>query len=328
VKSSEFLRITFMAGLALLSGPALRASSGNSSALGYFPSQCSEVAWVDLAAARQFPWFVALKTKFVPVQFYRFENFISSPQLGLDGEMGGLYWAEVAARDGSLGGVLGLATGEFDRPTAESALDARKAPAFDYLGHTLYQTASDFGDADLLITFLDSDTVAFGSRPLVEEAVRVATHAEPSLGDNTNMMDLIRRQNNDGIFWSVATAEASGAALRRLLPPGAGIQHADRLVSTVSSLEVSGEGSSVSELDLSFVAATATPQDALLLSALFQAGVLLKESEVRPIDSGLADILGDFNFSANGSQLALSVSLKNSQMATLIEHDELLIPAM
>jgi hypothetical protein len=328
VKLQRLLQIAILLGLALLHHPRAFASSDNSDALAYFPTHCSEVAHVDLAEARQFPWFAALKTKFVPVQFYRFETFISSPKLGIGNQITSVDWAQVMPDGKSPGGILIIATGEFDRQTAESALDDLKVPAFEIDGHILYATASDLGDADLLVTFLDSDMIAIGSRGVLAQAVRLRTGDEPSILDDSSMMQLIRQQDSDGIFWSVSTAEAARAALRRLLPRAGAAPAADQLIASISSLVASGKGSSNSEFDIALVAATNTPEDALALSRLFEAGLLLKRFQIGQLDAGVAEILGTVDLVANGNQITVSLSVKNADVATLIQHDDLLIPAM
>jgi hypothetical protein len=327
VKTAGFSLAAWVIGLALVCNPA-PASSGSGPVISYFPQHCSEVAHVDLAQARQFPWFVALKTKFIPLQFYRLEKFINSPKFGLGNQIDAVDWAVVKSDAASPGGVLGIATGEFDRQTAESELDSLKPPAVEYEGQILYATASDFGGADLLITFLDSDTVAFGSRGLLEQAIRVRSGAEPGILQDSKMLDLIRQQNNDGIFWSISTADAARAAFRRMSPPAGGIPILDRSVAAISSLVVSGEGSSGTELDVSLVAATATPQNALDLANLVQAGLALKQFQIGQVNPDFAKILGDLRSSANNNQLAITLTLKNNDVATLIQNDELLIPAM
>jgi hypothetical protein len=328
VKLQRPLQIGILLGLALLHHPRAFASSGNSAALAYFPTHCSDVAHVDLAQARQFPWFAALKTKFVPVQFYRFEHFISSPKLGVGNQITSMDWAQVTPDGKSPGGILIIATGEFDRPTAESALDDLKVPTFELEGHTFYATGSDLGDADLLLTFLDSDMIAIGSRGVLAQAMRVQTGDERNLLDDSSMMQLIRQQDSDGIFWSVSTAEAARAALRRLLPRAEAPPAADQLIASISSLVASGGGSSNSEFDIALVAATNTPEDALALSRLFEAGLLLRRFQIGQLDAGVAEILGTVDLVANGNQINLSLSLKNGDVATLIQHDDLLIPAM
>jgi hypothetical protein len=327
MKAAEFIRVILILSLGLACSPAWCASSGNPVELTYFPEHCTQVGHVDLAQARNFPWFVALKTKFVPVQFYRFENFISSPQLGLGNQIKSLYWADVAPNANSPGGVLGIADGEFDRQTAVSALETLKSPSYDYGGYTFYETASDFSDADLWFTFLDSDTIVFGSRLLLEQSIRSKTAAEPSLPQNSKLMELIRRQANDRIFWSVSTGDAARAAWRRLLPAAGTVPAADQAVASIVSLEISAEGDSDTELDLSAVAATNTPENALAFSALLQAGLALKQFEVGQMNSDVARILRGFSLSANANRVAISIPLKNDDVATLVQHDDLLVPA-
>jgi hypothetical protein len=319
--------VTFLV-WAFLAGSSARASSAHLEAIDNFPEHCEQVAHLDLAQARAFPWFVALKTKIVPVQFYRFENFISSPQMGLGNQILGVYWAVVAADQNSPGGVIGIATGEFDKQTAESQLDSMQTPSYKYGGYTLYATGSDFGDSDLLVAFLDSDTVAFGPRRLLDQLIRVRAHAEPTLQDNTKLMALIRQQKTDGIFWSVTSGEAARAALARLLPGSGGIPGITQAMAGIDSLTIAGAGSTGAELDLTVVGETADPQDALMLSTFLQAGIMLKQYQVRPQAPDIAELLGDIVVNANGIQIFVTASIKNNQAAALIQNGELLMPAM
>jgi hypothetical protein len=76
------------------------------------------------------------------------------------------------------------------------------------------------------------------------------------------------------------------------------------------------------DIELDFQAESASSSDAILISQLLQAGVLMRRyqtnSENNPEMTKLLDAL---HISANGNLLDISLELTNDQLTSLVEHN-------
>src|SRR5580704_8911356 len=111
--------------------PPIFAGSLDTGTIALFPKSTSEFAFADLAKARQFSWFVAFA-------------LTSSMESG------------AGASSPSVSDTLCVAVGQFDPQTAEAYLQSLKTPSVGFEGATLYASASDYGNADIFVVFLDS----------------------------------------------------------------------------------------------------------------------------------------------------------------------------
>jgi hypothetical protein len=325
-KKLSFCAACLFFGLAI--GSRARADSPSAQVIGLFPRNCAEFSYADLAKARQFSWFVPFQMDVLPVRLYRFENFLTSPQMGAGNQLNGVAWA-FASGDASPGsGFVGVVIGDFDTQAADSYLASQKTPSFAFEGYRIYASGSDFGDSEIFFAFIDSNTVVFGMRGLVEDVIRVHGAEEHSLDDNAKMIALIDQANGNDIFWGVFDAEGAQEAMRQLVPDAATFPGAAQWIGRMTALMVGVEGSSDTDISLSMQAIAASPQDALILSQLFQAGIALKRYQAAQDDPPLTQILDSADVAANGNQLGLSLNLTNDQVVSLLEHDAFLVPGM
>ncbi len=308
--------------------PATHADSLDAQVVALFPKNCVDFSYADLAKARQFPWFIPFEMQVLPVRLYRFEKFLTSPQMGPGNQVNGVAWAVASGDISRATGIVGVAIGDFDTQTAESYLDTQKAPSFAFDGHTIYASNSDFGDAEIFFTFLDPSTVVFGDRSLVEDVIRVHNAEEHNLDDNLPMMALINQADDTDVFWGVLDAQGAQAAMRQSVPAAAQFPQAQQWIGKLDALVIGVAGSSDTGLSLSLNAVAATPQDALILSQLFQAGIAMKRYQSAQDDPRLAQILDTVDVAANGPRLGVSLDLTNDQILALIEQNIFALPDM
>src|ERR1700683_4687783 len=64
-----------------LAAPALYAGSLDSSVLGMFPKDVTQIGYADLSEARELPWFPQFEAQAAPVSLYEFERFLEAAQL-------------------------------------------------------------------------------------------------------------------------------------------------------------------------------------------------------------------------------------------------------
>jgi hypothetical protein len=328
MKLKGLVLILICAPLLTVFPPESFAGSLDAQTIALFSKNTSEFAFADLAKARQFSWFVPFETQALPLRFHNFEKFITAPQLGLASQINSVAWALSSNMEsGSAGSsppandTLCVAIGQFDPQTAESYLQSLKTPAVDFEGATLYASASDYGSADIFFVFLDSSTVAFGSRGEVEQLLRVRNAKAPSIDENASMIALINQANGDGIFWGVLNPQGTQQAIRQLVPDVAIFPQAQKLIGNVTALVINLDASSNDGLDLQFQAGSGSPQDALILSQLLQAAVLVRSYQASEDNPTLASILDKMGIEAKGSEVGISLDLTGDQLKSLIAHD-------
>jgi hypothetical protein len=310
-----------------LFGPAVFAGTLDAQVIALFPKSSSEFGYADLAEARQFSWFVPFETQALPLRFHRFEKFITEPQLGLASHIDTVVWtlsssvAPAASSAPSPGDILGVAIGEFDPQTAQSFMQSQKTPTVNFERSTLYASASDYGASEVFFVFLDSSTVVFGSLDQVEALLRVRNAEAPSINENPAMIALINQANGNGVFWGVLNPSGTQQAIRQLVPEAGKFPGAQQIIDHMAALVINLDGSSETNLHLSFQGVSATPLDALILSQLLQAGVLLRRYQASQDNPDLASILDEVSIGATGSQCGISLTLTDDQLKSLIAHD-------
>lgn len=311
--------------LFLLLAPAMWAGALDSSVIGFFPKDVTEFAYADLATARTFPWFAQFEAQVVPVSLHNFEQSLGSPQFGMNAHIDQVAWALVApAASGSDEKVIsgarlaGVALGQFDAQNAQDFLKAQKVPSVQAGSYTLYASGSGSGRSDIYFAFIDSSTIAFGPLGSLQRLIDVREGSEDNLLENETMLGLIDQANGDSIFWGVLDATATRSAIQQLVPEAAQFPQSEVLLGKMKALLISVQDTN-DDIEARFQAVAATPQDALVLSQLLQAGVLMRKYQAKSNNGNLESLLGRVQISANGNQLEVSCALTDDQLMELIE---------
>ncbi len=325
---SALLISLFATFVVLIFAPNLSARSLDSASLALFPKEASELAYVDLDQARQFPWFAQFRRQMLPGRFREIEEFLVSARINPDADIQELAWAiapvsapklGVPASHGSISeDFLGIVLGHFNPDSTQALLESRHAPYALAGDYTIYACGSPGDASGVYFVFLDAHTAAFGSRQMLDRLIAVRSGEEPSLLTSDTLLPLIHSVNDEGLFWGVADSSHARSAVRTLLPDAAGFRQIDALltglgpVSTLLKLE----NSSTLESQLHIVAGSA--QDAVTLSLLLQAVLLLRQYRASQDDPILAAILGAVAIAPQGNQLGISSVLTNDQVLALI----------
>jgi hypothetical protein len=156
---------------------------------------------------------------------------------------------------------------------------------------------------------------------LAQRLIRVVHAETASLNQNAPMIQRINRVNGGGILWGVLDAAGAHQAIRQLVPVAANFPQSSQLIDKMTALVIDVDGSSDAGIELRFLAQSATPKDALLLSQLCEAGLLMRRYQASQDDSAVAKTLDDVSVGASGDQLRVSMSLTNDQLLTLLSND-------
>jgi hypothetical protein len=310
---------------ALTANPTQTSAGSLSTAIiAMFPKDSGEFAYADLKAARKYPWFSQLNDQLLPPRFHQFEQFLSSSGVDPNSQVEELAWASEANGKGD--NVVGVALGNFDPSASEAKLKAQKVPSFESQGYRMYAYGSGIAAGDILFLFLDSNTAAFGNRASLEKMIDVRMGGTPSLLTNDSLFPMITEANGSGIVWAVLDKEHTSLALQQLVPQAGQFPQAAAIIARIKAMIIN-IGADDKSIDAHLQAVCASVDDANLLSAAFQAGLMYRRYQEASTNPALAKALDGVGVAPTGDRLKISVPITQEQMTALIQRKSFLPPA-
>jgi hypothetical protein len=300
------------------------AGALNTDVIGMFPKTVGEFAYCDMKSARQFPWFAQLREQLLPSRFRQFEQFLKTAGVDPNTQVDELAWGAINA--GKSGGeqVLGVALGTFDPASSEALFKQQKMPMTDYHGYHLYAFGSGSGAGDILFTFVDANTAAFGIRPAMEKMIDVRTGVTESLLNNDQMFPLINQANGTGLIWAVLDQSYTHVAVGQLLPQANQFPQAATIISRMRAMTISVAADS--GIDAQFEAVCSSTDDANLLAAALQAGVMYRRYQEAQDHPDLASALDQVRVTPSGDHLKIDAPVTQDQLLGLIRTRAFAVP--
>ncbi|HXW62285.1 MAG TPA: hypothetical protein VEJ45_06780 [Candidatus Acidoferrales bacterium] len=303
--------------LAALAAPdPILASSLNTSVIGMFPKQVGEFGYADLKAARQYPWFPQLREQLLPSRFRQFEQFLASAGVDPNAQVDELTWGAINGSKTSGEEVVGVALGSFDPSSIETRFQQQKLPMFEVHGYHLYAFGSGSGPGDILFTFIDSNTAAFGHRKALEQLIDVRMGSAESLLTNDQLFPMINEANGTGAIWGVMDQNYAHLAMQQLVPQAGQFPQAAAIINRITAMMFSATAEN--GLDVHFQAACASTDDANLLAAALQAGLMYRRYQESQQHPDLAGALDQVRVSASGDRLKVEAPVSQDQLMSLI----------
>jgi len=312
------IAIAAAAGLLVAAWAALprTASAGtlNTDVIGMFPREVGEFGYADLKSARKYSWFPQLREQLLPGRFRDFEKFLTSAGVDSGSQVDEIAWAGFA---GSKGGeeVLGVALGSFNPSAAEDRFKQQKLSKTDIHGYHVYA----FG-GDILFTFVDVNTAAFGSRTALEKMIDVRTGVAASLLTDDTLFPLINEVNGNGIIWGVLNPNYARQAMKELLPQMGQIPQAAAIVNRLKAMTILVTADK--NLDMRFEGVCGSTDDANLMGAALQAGFLMLSYQSTKANPDLAAALDHVTVKPAGDRLKVDLPVSQDQVLSLI-HDHI-----
>jgi hypothetical protein len=313
-----------LAGMATLLTRPSAANTLSTAVIGMFPKDVGEFAYADMKAARRFPWFAQLRDQIVPSRLRDFEQFLKAAGVDPNTQVDELAWGATPATKDAGEQIVGVALGEFMPEAAELRFKQQKLPMLDVHGFHLYAFGSGSGASDILFFFLDSNTAAFGHRKTLEKLIDVHFGLADSLLRNDMLSPLIREENGQGIIWAVLNKNYTEIAMRQLLPEAQQFPQAATIVSRLQAMTLHVQASS--GLDAHFQAVCASPDDANLLAAALQAGLMYRRYQEAHANPDLAKALEDVRITPRGDRLQVEIPVSDEQMGALLRNRTFAVP--
>jgi len=299
------------------------AGSLSPSVIGMFPKQVGEFAYADLKSARQYSWFPQLREQLLPSRFRQFEQFLASAGVDPNSQVDELAWGAIGGAKGSGEEVVGVGLGSFDPGSSEARFKQQKLPMVDVHGYHLYAFGSGSGPGDILFTFIDSNTAAFGHKKALEELIDVRTGAAESLLTNDQLYPLINEANGSGVIWSVLDKSYAHLAMQQLVPQASQFAQAAAIINRISAMMISAEAEN--GIDAHFQAVCASTDDANLLAAALQAGLMYRRYQEAQGNPDLAGALDQVTVTPSGDRLRVDAPVSQDQLLGLIKSKALAV---
>jgi hypothetical protein len=292
--------------------------------IGMFPKTVGEFAYADMKTARQFSWFPQLREQLLPSKFRQFEQFLATAGVDPNTQVDELAWG--AINGGKTGGeqILGVALGSFDPSSSETRFKQQKLPMTEYHGYHLYAFGSGSASGDILFTFIDSNTAAFGVRAAMEKMVDVRTGVAESLLNNDQMFPLINEADGTGVIWAVLDQNYTHVAVQQLLPQASQFPQAATIINRMHAMTISVAADS--GIDAQFSAVCNSTDDANLLAAALQAGVMYRRYQEAQDHPDLATALDQVRVTPSGDRLKIDAPVSQDQLLSLIRTRAFAVP--
>jgi len=289
-----------------------------------FPKQVGEFAYADLKSARKYAWFPQLRDQLLPSRFRDFEKFLASAGVDPDTQVDELAWG--AIKNSKEGGeqVVGVALGAFNPSSSEDRFKQQKLPMFDVHGYHLYAFGSGLAAGDILFTFIDSNTAAFGHRAALEKLIDVRTGVAESMLTNDQLFPLINEANGTGIIWGVLDQSYAHLAMQELIPEAGQFPQAATIISRIHAMTISVEADS--GIDAHFQAVCNSTDDANLLAAGMQAALMMRRYQESQEHPDLAGALDQVRVSPSGDRLKVEAPVSQDQLLSLIRTRAFAVP--
>lgn len=312
--------------LAVLTAPPPKIFAGalSTDVIGMFPKDVGEFAYADMKTARKYSWFPALREQLLPARFRDFEKFMASAGVDPNSQVEELAWGGLSVNKSGTEDVVGVALGPFDPASSEARFKQQKMPMIDVHGYHLYAFGSGAGAGDILFLFLDNNTAAFGHRAALEQLISVRMGDSESLLNNPQLFPLIDEVNGNGFIWAVLDKEYTHLAMKQLLPQADQFAQASAIINRLHAMTIRVEGDS--GVDAHFQAVCDSTNDANLLGAAMQAGIMYRRYQSGTQNPAFASALDQVRVTPSGDRLKVDAPVTEDQLSQLIKTRVFAVP--
>lgn len=314
-------------GFLLLASAAVRqpsfAGTLSTEVIGMFPKNVGEFAYADMKTARQFTWFPQLREQLLPSRFRQFEQFLISAGVDPNTQVDELAWAAIKSpKYGEQ--IVGVALGDFSPASSEARFKQQKLPVVTIDGYQLYGYGSGTGPSDILFTFIDANTAAFGQRAALQKLIDVRNGGAQSLLDNSQLSPLISEANGNGVIWAVLDQSYTHLAIQQLIPQATQFPQAAPIINRMRAMVI--EIQADSGIDAQFQAVCNSPDDANLLAAGLQGALMLRRYQDAQSNPDLANALDQVHVTPSGDRLKVDAAVSQDQLLSLIRTRAFAVP--
>lgn len=323
----RFGAVLLTIGFSILAAAAVPSTSFagtlSTEVIGMFPQNVGEFAYADMKSARQYSWFPQLREQLLPSRFRQFEQFLISAGVDPNTQVDELAWGAIrSSKNGEQ--IVGVALGSFAPGASEDRFKQQKLPMITVDGYHLYAYGSGVGPNDILFTFIDANTAAFGQRAALQQLLDVRDGAAQSLLDNSRLSPLISEANGNGIIWAVLDQAYTHLAIHQLVPQAAQFPQAAPIINRMQAMTIDIQADN--GVDAQFQAVCSSPDDANLLAAGLQGALMLRRYQEAQANPDLARALDQVHVTPSGDRLKVDAPVSQDQLTSLIRTRAFAVP--
>lgn len=318
-KAKRWVWLLLLCGLVAGAGVGTPASGQGlaSQVLALYPPNAGEVVFVDLQAARRSPHFGQLKAQLLPERFRQVEQLAANLGVDFERNVDRVSWVFVNPGDPARAEVLGVAEGAFYLDDIQQAATALHVTMTTYREALVFVLGAAPQGGEFVFALRDNATCLFGFRGPVEAMLDRAAAGGPSLLDNQTMRALVEEVNRSAPLWLVMDGQFAQLGARQFLGEAARLPGAGTLAERVRSVTVRlrlDRG-----LEATITARCASSTDALWFSAFLESGFFFQRQRFASSNPALARMLSDARLERADDRLRLTVSVPESDLASLIQ---------
>jgi len=322
--AAAFLAIAVLLLCSAVTPRASFAGTLSTAVIGMFPENVGEFAYADMKTARQYPWFSQIREQIMPSRFRQFEQFLISAGVDPNTQVDELAWAAIRSPQNGDEQIVGVALGSFSPSASEDRFKQQKLPVVTIGGYNLYAYGSGTGPSDILFTFIDANTAAFGQRSALQQLIDVRNGAAQSLLDNSKLGPLINETNGNGMIWAVLDKAYTHLAIHQLIPQATQFKQATPIINRMQAMTIDIQADS--GVDAQFQAVCSSPDDANLLAAGLQGALMLQRYQDAQSNPALASALDQVHVTPSGDRLKIDAPVTQDQLLSLIRTRAFAVP--
>lgn len=252
----------------LLSATAGLAMPIASSARAMVPSEIQQLIGVDYRALKDSPTAQQLKEQVLPPDLKNFETSLKG--IGIDAEHDLEQLDFISFRSPKVGiQTVCVAQGSFSAKAVLKKLKLKKIAAAKYRLASIYPM-----DSGYVMTFLDDNTMAFGSDSSLRAALDARDGKRQSLDSNPQMAEQMAAVDGAPV-WSILDKEGTQAMMRSALGDAAKVADYETVKKRILASRYAMSFQSGVNFDLSVI--TSDSMTAGTLASLVKAGILYKK---------------------------------------------------
>src|ERR1039457_2533722 len=264
----------------LLCATAAFAMPIASSARSMVPSELQQLIGVDYRALKDSPTAMALKAQVLPDNLKELETALKVIGIDAEHDLDQLNFASFRTEKKGIQ-TIGVAAGSFSAKAVLKKMKLKKIAA------TKYGTASIFPmDNGLVMTFLDDNTLAFGTPASLHSALDTRDGKRPSLDSNSVMTDQMSAVDGSPV-WSILDQRGTQAMMFSVMGDASKVADYDSLKKSILASRYTMTFSSGVLFDLSVLSADS--MTAATLSTVVKGFMLYKKMNASPIEKFAID---------------------------------------
>ena len=251
-----------------------------SSARSLVPSEIQQLIGVDYRALKDSPTAQALKAQVLPENLKEFEVALKGIGIDTDRDLDQLDFASFRTEKKGIQ-VIGVAQGSFSAKALIKKMKLKK------ISPTKYGTTSIYPmDGGFVMTFLDDNTLAFGTSDSLHSALNTRDGKRPSMDSNPVMTDQMSAVDSAAL-WSILDQQGTQAVIFSAMGDASKVGDYDSLKKRILASRYTMNFQSGVNLDFSVL--TSDSMTAATLSTIFKGVMLYKKLNATPVEKTAID---------------------------------------